>query len=89
MKGMGKMMEDFRQLGEALSEIEQQLKIETRIIGNELHIKLNKWELQDEDYTENEIKAHRATEVVDLLREYTDLDFDYTIESDGISISII
>lgn len=83
------MMEDFRQLGGALSEIEEQLKIETRIIGNELHIKLNKWELQDEDYTENEIKAHRATEVVDLLREYTDLDFDYTIESDGISISII
>lgn len=82
------MMEDFRQLGGALSEIEKQLKIETEIIENELHIKLNKWELQDEDYTENEIKAHRATEVVDLLREYTDLDFDYTIESDGISISI-
>lgn len=85
---MGKMMEDFRQLGGALSEIEKQLKIETEIIENELHIKLNKWELQDEDYTENEIKAHRATEVVDLLREHTDLDFDYTIESDGISISI-
>lgn len=82
-------MEDFRQLGEALSEIEQQLKIETRIIGNELHIKLNKWELQDEDYTENEIKAHLATEVVDRLRKHTDLDFDYTIESNGISISII
>lgn len=82
------MMEDFRQLGGALSEIEKQLKIETEIIENELHIKLNKWELQDEDYTENEIKAHRATEVVDLLREHTDLDFDYTIESDGISISI-
>lgn len=89
MKGMGKMMEDFRQLGGALSEIEEQLKIETRIIGNELHIKLNKWELQDEDYTENEIKAHLATNVVDRLREHTDLDFDYTIESDGISISII
>lgn len=83
------MMEDFRQLGEALSEIEQQLKIETRIIGNELHIKLNKWELQDEDYTENEIKAHLATEVVDRLRKHTDLDFDYTIEFNGISISII
>lgn len=83
------MMEDFRQLGGALSDIEQQLKIETEIIENELHIKLNKWELQDEDYTENEIKAHRATEVVDRLRKHTDLDFDYTIESDGISISII
>lgn len=83
------MMEDFRQLGEALSEIEQQLKIETRIIGNELHIKLNKWELQDEDCTENEMKAHLATNVVDLLREQVDHDFDYTIESDGISISII
>lgn len=83
------MMEDFRQLGGTLSDIEQQLKIETEIIENELHIKLNKWELQDEDYTENEIKAHRATEVVDRLREHTDLDFDYTIESDGISISII
>jgi methionine salvage enolase-phosphatase E1 len=89
MKGMGKMMEDFRQLGGTLSEIEQQLKIETEIIENELHIKLNKWELQDEDYTENEIKAHLATEVVDRLRKHTDLDFDYTIESDGISISII
>lgn len=83
------MMENFRQLGEALSDIEEQLKIETEIIGNELHIKLNKWELQDEDYTENEIKAHLATNVVDRLREHTDLDFDYTIESDGISISII
>ncbi len=83
------MMEDFRQLGGTLSEIEQQLKIETEIIENELHIKLNKWELQDEDYTENEIKAHLATEVVDRLRKHTDLDFDYTIESDGISISII
>ena len=89
MKGMGKMMEDFRQLGGTLSEIEQQLKIETEIIENELHIKLNKWKLQDEDYTENEIKAHLATEVVDRLRKHTDLDFDYTIESDGISISII
>lgn len=86
---MGKMMEDFRQLGGTLSEIEQQLKIETEIIENELHIKLNKWKLQDEDYTENEIKAHLATEVVDRLRKHTDLDFDYTIESDGISISII
>lgn len=83
------MMEDFRQLGGTLSEIEQQLKIETEIIENELHIKLNKWKLQDEDYTENEIKAHLATEVVDRLRKHTDLDFDYTIESDGISISII
>lgn len=83
------MMEDFRQLGGALSEIEYQLKIETKIMDTGLHIKIEQWELQDEQLTENEIKARLATNVVDLLREQTNLDFDYTIEHDGISISIV
>ena len=84
------MMEfNFRQLGGALSEIEEQLGVKTEITGDELHINLKKWELQDEFLTENEVKADLATNVVDLLREQFDHDFDYTITDFGFQISVI
>lgn len=84
------MMEfNFRQPGGALSKVEEQLKVKAEIIGDELHINLNKWELQDEFLTENEVKADLATNVVNLLREQFDHDFDYTITDFGFQISVI
>lgn len=84
------MMEfNFRQLGGALSKVEEQLKVKAEIIGDELHTNLNKWELQDEFLTENEVKADLATNVVNLLREQFDHDFDYTITDFGFQISVI
>lgn len=84
------MMEfNFRQLGGALSNIEEQLGVKTEIIGDELHINLNKWELQDELLTENEIKALKSTKMIDKLRKLVDCDFDYTITDFGFQISVI
>lgn len=84
------MMEfNFRQLGGALSEIEEQLGVKTEIIGDELHINLNKWELKDELLTENEVKALKATKIIDELRKLVDFDFDYTITDFGFQISAI
>lgn len=80
---------NFRQLGGALSEIEEQLGVKAEIIGDELHINLNKWELQNELLTENEVKAHLATNVVDLFRDQVDHDFDYNITDFGFQISVI
>lgn len=84
------MMEfNFRQLGGALSNIEEQLGVKTEIIGDELHINLNKWELQDELLTENEVKALKSTKIIDELRKLVDFDFDYTITDFGVQISAI
>ena len=84
------MMEfNFRQLGGALSEIEEQLEVKAEIIGNELHINLNKWELQDELLTENEVKALKSTKIINELRKLVDFDFDYTITDFGVQISAI
>ena len=84
------MMEfNFRQLGGALSEIEEQLGVKTEIIGDELHINLNKWELKDELLTENEVKALKATKIIDELRKLVDCDFDYTTTDFGFQISVI